>query len=259
MSGEGETGGSVYVDMIAWSDCPHLQPPHVSEQEMADIEARLLPHQREARMTGRPSLGAGAIYPVAESDFVIDPFPIPDFWRQAYGMDVGWRVTAAVFLAHDPENDVYYVKGEYYGSKREPLYHAYSIKEMMPYTLRGAVDPAAEAAGQRDGRKLMSEYKKLGLNLRRANNEVEAGIHKVLILLQTGRLKVFKTCTQWIKEFRLYRRESKTDKDGTERSKIVKADDHLMDGTRYGLNTNGIWTTKTAANGGDIPVKYGEF
>ena len=44
--------------------------------------------------------------------------------------------------------------------------------------------------------------------------------------LETGRLKVFKTCTMWQEERRLYHR-----KDG----KVVKKDDDLMDATRYAL------------------------
>ena len=43
--------------------------------------------------------------------------------------------------------------------------------------------------------------------------------------MSTGRLKVFRSLSGWLKEFRLYRR----DQDG----RVVKQDDHLMDATRY--------------------------
>ena len=47
-----------------------------------------------------------------------------------------------------------------------------------------------------------------------------------------GRLKVFRTCVNWLSEYRIYRRNKQ--------GKIVKENDHLMDGTRYlivsGLN-----------------------
>jgi hypothetical protein len=38
-------------------------------------------------------------------------------------------------------------------------------------------------------------------------------------------MKVFKSCSNWLYEFRLYRRDDK--------GRIVKANDHLMDDTRY--------------------------
>ena len=57
---------SKYCDMIGWEDAPHLQPPHITKEELDDLERDMLPHQKAARRQGRPSLGAGAIYPVEE-------------------------------------------------------------------------------------------------------------------------------------------------------------------------------------------------
>jgi hypothetical protein len=58
-----------------------------------------------------------------------------------------------------------------------------------------------------------------------AKNAVESVIHKVWMRLSTGRMKVFSSCQNWLSEFRIYRRD--------ENGNIVKANDHLMDGTRY--------------------------
>lgn len=242
---------SKYVDLIAWDDCPHLQPPHVSQEELDELEASLLPHQRQARRTGRPALGSGAIYPVEEDSYLIDPIPIPAFWGQAYGMDVGWRCTAALFTAHDPEHDIFYLTGEYYEKAREPVVHAHSIKAMQPsYPLMGAIDPAAEQSNQKDGTKLKEEYEALGLELELANNAVEAGLHRVLVLLQSGRLKVFNTLTHWLKEVRLYRRD--------EKGRIVKDNDHLMDAMRYVLNTDSIFRAKPVTHA-LTTRRYGEW
>ncbi len=58
------------------------------------------------------------------------------------------------------------------------------------------------------------------------SNGVEAGIMELLDRMQTGRLKVFSTLTDWFEEFRMYHR-----KDGL----VVKERDDLMSATRYGL------------------------
>lgn len=241
---------SKYVDLIAWDDCPHLLPPHIPQEELDELQASMAPHQREARRTGRPALGSGAIYPVAEGDFIIDPIPIPEHWGQTYALDVGWNCTAAIFVAHDPERDTFYLTAEYYGKQREPVVHAHSIVAMQPYKMIGAIDPAADQSNQKDGTKLKEAYEEFGLDLVRANNAVEAGLHHVLVLMQTGRLKVFRSLTNWIKEVRLYRRD--------EKGKIVKKNDHLMDATRYALNTDGIFRAKPTTRS-HTTRRYGEW
>ncbi len=75
----------------------------------------------------------------------------------------------------------------------------------------------------------MNDYRDLGLELTEADNAVEAGIYAVWERLSGGRLKVVRTCQSWLAEYRLYRRD--------EKGRIVKANDHLMDATRYVVNT----------------------
>ncbi len=235
---------SKYVDLIGWDDCPHLQPPHITPEELDDLERDMLPHQRQARRTGRPSLGAGAIYPVNEDELFVEPFRIPEHWERGWGFDVGWKMTAAIVGARDPDTDIYYLTSEYYVGEKEPVLHANAIKSMLPWPdLIGAIDPAANGRNQKDGSRLMREYQDLGLELTRADNAVHAGLLHVLKLMTNNQLKVFNTLQFWRKEFRLYRRkERKTDLGTT--VKIVKENDHLMDAMRYLLKTPGIFTTQ---------------
>jgi len=224
-----------YIDLIGWDDAPHLQPPNITQEELDDLESTLLPHQRQARRTGKPALGSGAIYPVDEDDLLVDPFRIPPDWPRSYALDVGWQKTAAIWGAHDVDNDCYYLVHEYYVGQQEPIIHARAIKAVSEWMM-GAIDPASVGSNQKDGSKLKQEYRGEGLKLVNANNAVNAGIHRALVLMQSGRLRVFRTLTNWRKEFRLYRRD--------EKGRIVKENDHLMDSMRYLLNTDGIWRTK---------------
>ena len=66
-----------------WDDVPHL-----AAEEKAELWASIPPYQRDARSKGIPQLGSGAIYPVPESDLLVEPFAIPAHWPQGYGMDV---------------------------------------------------------------------------------------------------------------------------------------------------------------------------
>lgn len=208
-----------YVVMATWDDAPHL-----GEAEKTELWNSIPPFQRDARSKGVPQLGAGAIFPVPESDFVVDDFPIPDHWLRCYGMDVGWNRTAVSWGAYDKENDCLYVYAEHYRGQAEPSIHAASINARGSW-IPGVIDPASRGRAQRDGGKLLEDYKALGLDIEVAFNGVESGLYQVWQRLSTGRMKVFKSCSNWLFEFRLYRRD--------EKGHIVKANDHLMDSSRY--------------------------
>lgn len=206
-----------------WDDVPHL-----SEEEKSRLFAAMPLFQRDARSKGIPALGAGAIYPVPEDDFVIDDFPIPDHWPRSYGLDVGWNRTAAVWSAHDRDTQTVYLYSEYYRGQAEPSIHAQAIKSRGEW-IPGAIDPAARGRGQVDGRQTVQMYRDLGLKLVEADNAVEAGIYDVWERMSGGRLKVLRSLRNWLEEWRQYRRD--------EKGHVVKAKDHLMDATRYDIRT----------------------
>ncbi len=208
-----------YVTMVEWADVPHL-----SEQAKAELLQSIPPHLRGARTRGVPALGSGAIFPLDEADIICEPFEFPAWYRHVYALDVGWNRTAAIWAAIDPEDDVAYCYSEMYRGQAEPAIHAQAILARGRW-IPGVVDPAARGRSQHDGEQLLTIYQQLGLTLVTADNAVESGIYNVWTRLSTGRLKVFSTLQNWRAEFRVYRRD--------ERGKVVKANDHLMDCSRY--------------------------
>lgn len=210
---------SKHATFAAWEDAPHL-----SEDAKAELRGSYLPSERDARTKGIPSLGAGAIYPVPESDIVVAPFELPAYYRHALGLDVGWNRTAAVWGAHDTEVDILYLYSEHYRGEAEPAVHAQAIGARGRW-IPGVIDPASRGRSQHDGQQLLSIYQQLGLTLALADNGVESGIYDVWSRLSSGRLRVFSTLQNWLGEYRIYRRDDK--------GKIVKENDHLMDATRY--------------------------
>ncbi len=214
-----EVTPSKYRTDCGWEDVPHL-----TEEAKRELLASTPEYLRDARTKGIPSLGSGAIYPVPESEFKVDPFPIPSYWTRAYGLDVGWNRTACIWSARDTEIDCVYLYTEHYRGKAEPSIHATAIKARGEW-IPGVIDPAARGRGQKDGEQLLVVYTDLGLKLTGAVNAVDAGCYDVWERLSTGRLKVFSVCLNWFAEYRLYRRNEDGD--------IVKEFDHLMDATRY--------------------------
>jgi phage terminase large subunit-like protein len=238
----GDVGNSRWVTGAAMDDVKHLSP-----EKIESILAIYPPFQRTARRYGLPTLEEGAIYPVEESTFVVEPFEIPKHWPKAYGFDVG-RNTAAVWFAMDRDSGTIYTYSEFFMKEGLPSTHAQAIHARGKW-IRGAIDTAARGRSPTDGEDLFRMYTDLGLNIQNADKSVESGLYEMLELLTAGRLKVFNTCQSLLKEFRGYRR----DKNG----KVVKKDDHIMDAWRYGVYNRDrvLWTeveAKAALNPEDI-------
>lgn len=219
-----EENRSKHITMAGWDDVPHLD-----EEQKADILAGTPEYLKESRSTGKPGLGAGAVYKIPAKEIICDIMPIPPWFKRGYGMDVGWNCTAAVFFAHDTDRDIVYIYDTHKRGKVEPSVHTSAILRRFTGSkpLIGVIDPASRAAGQADGKALLDTYRKEGLKLIPADNAVTAGIDAVHRRLSDGRLKIFRGLSDWFDEYSLYRRDDK--------GRIVKEDDHLMDATRYAI------------------------
>jgi hypothetical protein len=207
---------------IGWADCPHL-----SKTDCDRLLQAFPVHERDARSLGVPMLGSGKIYPISEESITVDPFKIPSYWPRAYAMDPGWNRTAALWGAHDRDEDIIYIYSEYYMAHQPPAVHSYAIKSRGE-NLIGVIDPASAGSSQVDGKTIVNEYRKMGLKVFPANNKVtgpEGGIHSVYTRMTEGTVKIFRTCVNLLKELRIYRRN--------DRGVIVKENDHLADCLRY--------------------------
>jgi len=208
-----------FVIMATWDDVPHL-----TAEAKAELWKAIPAFQRDARSKGVPQLGSGAIYPIPEDDITIADFPLPAHWPRAYGLDVGWNRTAAIWGAIDREDSTVYLYSEHYKGQAEPVVHVSAIHSRGVW-IPGVIDPASRGRAQKDGDQLLQNYKDLGLDIAEAENGVEAGLLGVWDRLSGGKIKVFKSCQNWLAEYRMYRRDDK--------GHVVKNNDHLMDATRY--------------------------
>lgn len=231
-----------------WDDTPHLP-----DDAKADLIASYLPHEVEARTLGIPSLGHGAVYPLAQGDYMCDPFPVPAHFKRAFGLDIGWNWTAAVWMAFDLENDQDFVYRDYQREQAPPDVHVSAIKAAGDW-IPGCIDPAAKQRSQVDGRSLLVEYEALGLKLALADNSVDAGVLRVYQRMASGKLKIFRTCTKLLEDLRFYHRDIT--------GRIVKDRDHLPDALRYVAmsgRTAARWkpAPKVATNGAPASWAWG--
>ena len=209
------------IIQAGWDDAPWLD-----KEDQAKILEASEPHLRETRRTGVPSMGSGAVFPITLEQFICEPFEIPRHYKRLFAMDVGWNRTAALWFALDPNSDMLYVYDEHYVAEQPPAVHAAGIRNRGAW-IPGVIDPASRGRSQGDGSQLMQSYKDLGLNIVKANNDVEGGIQEIWHRLSSGKIRVFSHLHNFAKEYVLYRRD--------EKGRVIKERDHLMDCLRYGV------------------------
>lgn len=241
---DGPVNKHKHVTTCTWDDVPHISP-ELRESLLASYP----PHMRDARSKGIPALGSGVIYPVPQSEYVVEPFEIPKHWKRLAGMDVG-AMTAAIWAAIDPDTKTFYIYHEYYKERQEPSIHATGILAPGKW-IPIAIDPASRGRSQIDGAQLMQMYKDLGLKVNPAINAVETGLYDCWDGLSTGKIKIFKTCQGFLLEIQGYIRD--------EKGNVVKQDDHRMDAFRYGYMTRDIakneLETRSIRTGNNMPSR----
>jgi hypothetical protein len=206
---------------------------HFSPEQRQKIIASYPAHERDARTKGVPILGSGRIFPIAEELIACDQRDFPEHWPRIGGMDFGWtHPFAAVELVWDRDTDTVYVTRTHRMSEATPVVHAAAIR---PW---GKLKWAWPRDGRRDtlegaGIALANQFGEQGLEMLHEHAQwedgsvsVEAGLTKMLTMMQTGKFKVFRHLNDWFEEFRLYHR-----KDG----KVVKENDDLLAATRYAI------------------------
>ena len=177
------------------------------------------------------------------ADTIVTPFDIPNTWERFVALDHGLRnPTAVPFGAIDPDTGTVYIYDEYYEPNRTVPEHAKHIKpkiEEIPYgRLRFMViDPSARnKTDPINGKSVQGLYAEYGLFFTEGNNSIDAGLLKVNSYINQGKLKVFNTCVNIVKEGLNYKFPEVTmDNEKNLDEKPVKHNDHAMDALRYAL------------------------
>ena len=198
-------------------------------------------HERDARKSGRPIMGSGAIFPITRESLEIPAIIEPlGHWRLGWGLDFGGRGGSsrkfshpfgAVLGMYDPITDVVYIA------------HALQLKNMMPIQHADAMKRICAAAPcfwPHDGHRSTADdspettaslYRGYGLRMwathatfRTGGYATETGILEMQQRFTSGRLKVCTQLVDWWDEFVSYHRD--------ETGQIVKVHDDLMSATR---------------------------
>ncbi len=167
---------------------------------------------------------ASLIYNAFTDNMLVDPFPIPSDWRRLVGVDFGGANTATVTLAENPDTEVWYACHESLEGGKTSAQHAAALRERAEdWQDWQAIGGAPSETQQR------MDWPDVG---EPAIADVEGGIDRVVSLMQTDKLRVFRSLSGLRDELGSYRR--KTDEAGNALDEIVdKRKYHRLDALRY--------------------------
>lgn len=217
---------------------------HISEEEKKAAWAKYRPHERDARYHGKIMLGEGAIFTTPEDDLLVDlPLAhVPNHWLKGWGLDFGGsgpvaHPFGAVLMAHDQDEDEYYVLATVRMREALPLQHADAIRRIAP-DVRAFWPHDGHIVGD-TGEEKAALYKKHGVKMyhehatdTQGSKSTWAGIHVMDDVMQARRWKVRRELLDWRQEYRMYHMKN---------GKIVKVRDDLMSATRTAMMMRRFW------------------
>jgi phage terminase large subunit len=180
-------------------------------------------------------------FPLSKQGKKTDRFGIPLEWERVIGMDVGLRnPTAAVFGAIDPKEGELVIYNEYYKANTLVPEHAKNLKPLIDEIHAGRlrfmkIDPSAKnKTDPVNGKSIQGLFQEYGMFFSPANNHIEAGILKVNSYVERGKIKIYHTCVNTVREHLGYKfPELDIDDDKNPDEKPLKKDEHSCDALRY--------------------------
>jgi predicted phage terminase large subunit-like protein len=141
-----------------------------------------------------------ARYWVAESRFLVDPFPIPADWPCVFAMAVSAEEVAAVWGARDSGGTIY-LFAEHALPHAEPSENARAIKAHGDW-IPGVINFSGIAGSIANKAALTQAYDDTGLRVESAMAVEEAGVLQFWQLLTSNKLKVFRSLPMLLAAYR---------------------------------------------------------
>lgn len=232
------TGGpGIYLKGATWDDAPHLK-----KEDKERLASSYRAHERQARTSGIPMMGEGAVFPVDDDSIRIDPVKIPGHWARIKGCDFGIDHPAAgAEIAWDRDQDVIYLIDCYRKANEQAPYHAAWLNKSNKF-IPVAWPHDGMNREKSGGKTLAQHYRDHGANMMTKSarypkargdatdkggpQPVEPIVDEVLERMMTGRFKAFSTLSDFFEEKRSYHR-----KDG----KIVDRRDDILKALFYAV------------------------
>jgi hypothetical protein len=174
---------------------------------------------------------AGLIYSAFTDAMLVDPFPIPPDWDRVIGLDFGGANTAKLWLAQNPDSEVWYVYRESLEGDKSSQEHVNEVLEIA--NSESSTGEFITVGGAASETQYRMDWDAAGLLvLEPPIKDVENGIDRVTELIKTDKFRVFRSLSGLRDELGSYRR--KLDESGNATDEILnKRHYHRLDALRY--------------------------
>lgn len=270
---KGKTGQDANLDVF---EVHTEQNKFINMAEMEILTEGMSDEQKAARLKGTYISQTGTIYgSVLVPEIFIPPIigfdPVEDYskwpifyekWGHFGMLDHGFRNPTAFYLGAFDEEGRIVIYYEYYETNRLVKENAQAILSLirrlkltdkLSYIV---ADPSIRNTDPIAGGSILQEYGEHGLYMALANNDVDAGINRVMSRLKTKNLYVTRNCEKLIWELHRYRWDKFASSKIAGRRNLkespVKKDDHGVDALRYGV-------VSRPALQGEIDMKIGNL
>ncbi len=180
---------------------------------------------------GEYSKPAGAIYDCYGDQFLVDDFEPPKHWPRVCGVDFGGAHTAMLWLAQDPEKDIWYCYKEYLGGNVPTSEHCF----IASAEARGCSVVPDYFGGSPGETQYRNDWWENGVDVMQPPiGDVEIGISRVYQLMRDNKFRVCRGLERLRHEFGTYRR--KLGSDGQPTNAIMDAHTkHMLDSLRVAV------------------------
>lgn len=213
--------GDKDIDVIQFAS---VQNPAFPKAEFERARSKMQDWRFAMFYLGQFSRPAGLIYSAFTDEMLVDPFPIPADWPRITGVDFGGANTATVYLAQDPDSEIWYTYRETLEGDKSSQEHVNSTEQALDHIFVGGAGSETQ---------YRMDWEQAGLPvLEPPIKEVENGIDKVTELMKTNKFRLFRNLSGLRDELGSYRR--KLDDSGNPTEEIVnKRVYHRLDALRY--------------------------
>lgn len=184
---------------IDWIACKTSDNATYPPEEIERFRRIWRPEKFDIFFNGNWARPAGLIWPEpSDADVVVDPFIIPADWPAFAAHDYGWNAPTTGVWGRLSPDDVLYIVADYTGREETIETHVNAWRQ------RG-LHGVDEVWGDPANPEVWARATELGYSVSTGNNNVPAGIDEVYTRLVTGRLKIFKGCSDLIDARATYR------------------------------------------------------
>lgn len=173
-------------------------------------------------------VGVNRVFTVAESEIIAEDRELPRHWRRAFSLIVSRDKVSAVWGVHDVSADVIWLYAEYTARRTDFAIHAAALKDRCKTVTEtawvpGVFDPTDGKRSAEEGERIVARLLDFKVDIFTVDGNTEAAVQDMADRLAGKRLRALGSLSEWLAQYRNYRRDKKGDLDDETEDGLMRA------------------------------------